>query len=390
MNTRRFAAIHMVSFIRGLFSARQPGENEDPEYLASPDRMKMLSEQKMRQICRERLQASVTLPFNEANEEHMLLLSTIWSQAFPWRSFELPSESWKEAGFQGRDPRTDLRGTGVISLRHLQSFLSTRKDELAGVLPAESSSDPLRAFPLSIASINVSAMLLSHLQLAPHLTIAFLPNGGRKTQSSAATLAGFLSMGQPPTEGSTEAVQEGGAAAIDVELGDEAQLAARIARLEYILAAMHERLLMHLAATWGTMLREDPQLTIMSFPVALKSTFGELIRSLERTAADALGAVRPWQLRVLVWGFAWCSACMCSLRRPLSPQVRCDPGSFVCCSMRSRTPLREPKDPTATAGRRSCSHRRCTRSGHSCSTSARAGAARRGPPLLCQPLISFK
>jgi len=292
----------MASIIRGLFRARQPGENEDadPEYLASPDRMKMLSEQKMRLKCRERLQASVTLPFNEANEEHMLLLSTIWSQAFPWRSFELPSERWKEAGFQGRDPRTDLRGTGVISLRHLQSFLSTRKDELAGVLPAESSSDPLRAFPLSIASINVSAMLLSHLQLAPHLTIAFLPNGGRKTEASAATLAGFLSMGQPPTEGSTEAVQEGGAAAIDVELGDEAQLAARIARLEYVLAAMHERLLMHLAATWGTMLREDPQLTIMSFPVALKSTFGELIRSLERTAADALGAVRPWQLRVLL------------------------------------------------------------------------------------------
>jgi hypothetical protein len=79
----------MVSIIRGLFRARQPGENEDadPEYLASPDRMKMLSEQKMRLKCRERLQASVTLPFNEANEEHMLLLSTIWSQAFPWRSF---------------------------------------------------------------------------------------------------------------------------------------------------------------------------------------------------------------------------------------------------------------------------------------------------------------
>lgn len=219
------------------------------------------------------LRSTATLPFDENSEDHMRLLTNLWKHEFPNARFEIPSERWKDVGFQGRDPRTDLRGAGIIGLQHLQHVVLTQRPALEA-MHSRGAHTPIREFPLSIASINVTAMLLSYFHVAPKLTLAFLPGG--RLECAATTLSGFLSLGDSPNEQT------------DDEEGEERE---RVGRLERALAAMHARLLLHLASLWASHLASDPTVTIMDFPVALRATFHAM-----QQAVEGLEATRPWTL----------------------------------------------------------------------------------------------
>lgn len=125
--------------------------------------------------------------------EHMNLLQDLWKSSFPTAPFQLPSERWAEIGFQGRDPRSDLRGCGVMGLRHLGQTLDTLRADIDATFVGIPQSD-ISAFPLSIASINCTAMLLSYLHIAPKLAMSFLP---ARTEASQAILVGSPRLSMP-------------------------------------------------------------------------------------------------------------------------------------------------------------------------------------------------
>ena len=216
------------------------------------------------------MRQTAAAPFEETNAMHVGVLTSIWFSAFPDVPFELPSERWKELGFQGRDPRTDLRGAGFMGLAHLRHFLLRHRQDIS----FEDGETPLSAFPLSIASINCTAMLLSHLHFAPKLALAFLP--GARAEAPTPLLSAFLSLGMV-------------SAAEELEEEDE-EATARVARLSHALEIMHARLLLRLHDVWQLMLSRYPATTILDFPVALRATFGHLQRSLR-----GMGPA-PWHL----------------------------------------------------------------------------------------------
>ena len=144
----------------------------------------------------EALRHACTTSYDAEQPQHVRALKDTWVAAFPSEAFELPSARWKDLGFQGVDPRTDLRGAGHVGLLHLRDLL-TQQD--AGLLGLEADLPPdLFNLPLAIASINCSAMLLSYLQLAPKLACSFMPGG--RVECSTDVLHAFLSLGWEGSE----------------------------------------------------------------------------------------------------------------------------------------------------------------------------------------------
>ena len=220
------------------------GHHDDMErqsLLAMP-RRSMAAAEAVRLRALDDLRDSAGTPFDPSCSEHVGALYSIWSESFPELPFEATSERWKDLGFQGVDPRTDLRGCGITGLVHLERALLSQRAALEEALcgPVTSpESSPLSAFPLAIASINCTAMILSYLHIAPKLAMSFAP-GAARVGASHSTLHGFLSLGMIPEE---------------VEDSDvDAEARARVDRLERSLEVMHARLLLRLASLWRQML----------------------------------------------------------------------------------------------------------------------------------------
>ena len=225
-----------------------------------------------RETLLEHLRDRVAQPYGDHHSHHRWL-QDIWDQAFPLEEFQLPSEQWKVLGFQGRDPRTDLRGAGAFGLRHLRCYFQSFP--AADFAEMFHSYDPLSSLPIAIASINCTAMLLMHFQLAPKLTCAFLPGG--RVECTPEILHGLLSLGFEGDEAGAPSVSADGDAAARAGGGADA----RAAQLQRALEAMHVRLLLHLSRTWKAMGAKDPTLNLMHFPVALRRTFEHLQRALQ-------------------------------------------------------------------------------------------------------------
>ncbi|KAH9615871.1 hypothetical protein KSS87_010285 [Heliosperma pusillum] len=88
----------------------------------------------------------------------------------------LVSEQWKEMGWQGRDPSTDFRGAGFMSLENLLFFAKTFSvRSLSGALLSNTSFQRLvkkqcgkRAtweYPFAVAGVNITFMLIQMLDL---------------------------------------------------------------------------------------------------------------------------------------------------------------------------------------------------------------------------------
>lgn len=264
---------------------------------ATSSRLQLISLRARRLGALEALRLQCAELYDADKPAHVRALKDLWSLAFPLSAFELPSQTWKDVGFQGTDPRTDLRGAGFLGLVHLSALLSQHG---AGMLSLdEDLPSDLRQLPIAIASINCTAMLLSHLQLAPKLTCAFLPGG--RLECTDAVLHAFLTLGW---EGSGDGGSggEGGGAGIMREKGGasngataaDGEESAAVRRLLYVLQALHARLTLHLGKVWRRMCAEQASVTIMDFPTALRETFAHFQRALK------LAGSGPWRLETLV------------------------------------------------------------------------------------------
>ncbi|CAI0548383.1 unnamed protein product [Linum tenue] len=73
--------------------------------------------------CLQQLQSRIDVPYDSSVPEHQEALRALWNAAFPEDELcGLISEQWKEMGWQGKDPSTDFRGGGFISLENLVYF----------------------------------------------------------------------------------------------------------------------------------------------------------------------------------------------------------------------------------------------------------------------------
>lgn len=88
--------------------------------------------------------------------------ATLWRAAFDEEPPPVPSPRWKELGFQGSDPWTDLRGGGWASLDLLLRLMTQPRTRAEARGLALAAADDM---PLGIACVNVLYMLRCHLRL---------------------------------------------------------------------------------------------------------------------------------------------------------------------------------------------------------------------------------
>ncbi|KAI8572452.1 hypothetical protein RHMOL_Rhmol01G0199900 [Rhododendron molle] len=73
--------------------------------------------------CLQRLQNRMDVAYDSSVPEHQEALKALWNASFPEEKLRgFISEQWKEMGWQGKDPSTDFRGGGLISLENLLYF----------------------------------------------------------------------------------------------------------------------------------------------------------------------------------------------------------------------------------------------------------------------------
>jgi hypothetical protein len=72
----------------------------------------------------------------------------------------LLSDEWQDIGFQSRNPRTDFRGGGILSLDCLLYFVTNHQDYFNEIKKDKSGS-----FFFAISSINVTHHLMVYFYL---------------------------------------------------------------------------------------------------------------------------------------------------------------------------------------------------------------------------------
>lgn len=115
------------------------------------------------------------------DERSERLLRDLWSALQPDRAFPGPkSEDWTRIGFQGRDPITDFRGVGTLSLDCL-AYWAWHRTKFSRSLVAQ---EDTRAYPVCCAGINLVNMIVLEL-------------GMSKTQSTSELFQLFCRSGPP-------------------------------------------------------------------------------------------------------------------------------------------------------------------------------------------------
>ena len=89
---------------------------------------------------------------------HEIHLKELWGSLSPDQPYIRRGENWKDLGFQGTDPVTDLRGMGVLGL--LQLCYITSENPKFGKDLYSRSNHPSYGFPFAITGINITALLV--------------------------------------------------------------------------------------------------------------------------------------------------------------------------------------------------------------------------------------
>lgn len=93
-------------------------------------------------------------------------LRALWDAAFPGEELcGLVSEQWKEMGWQGKDPSTDFRGGGFISLENLLYFGRNFPKSFRDLLLKQDGDRAMWEYPFAVAGVNITFMLIQMLDL---------------------------------------------------------------------------------------------------------------------------------------------------------------------------------------------------------------------------------
>ncbi|KAK2969291.1 hypothetical protein RJ640_030832 [Escallonia rubra] len=119
--------------------------------------------------CEERLRRlkhRMKVNFDASRAEHQEALKALWSATFPGQELHgLVSDQWKEMGWQGKDPSTDFRGAGFISLENLLFFAKTFSTSFQRLLNKQGGKRAAWEYPFAVAGVNITFMIMQMLNL---------------------------------------------------------------------------------------------------------------------------------------------------------------------------------------------------------------------------------
>ncbi|XP_051146726.1 uncharacterized protein LOC127262165 isoform X3 [Andrographis paniculata] len=116
--------------------------------------------------CLQKLQSRIDISYDSSIPDHQEALRLLWRASFPDQEFcGLISEQWKEMGWQGKDPSTDFRGGGFISLENLLYFAKNFPKSFHDLLRKKEGDRALWEYPFAVAGVNITFMLIQMLDL---------------------------------------------------------------------------------------------------------------------------------------------------------------------------------------------------------------------------------
>ncbi|CAL9204334.1 uncharacterized protein LOC135631270 [Musa acuminata AAA Group] len=116
--------------------------------------------------CLRRLQNRIIVTYDSSNKEHQEALWALWYYAYPGVELHgLISNQWKEMGWQGKDPSTDFRGGGFISLENLLFFAKNYPKSFHALLRKQEGVRAMWEYPFSVAGVNITFMLIQMFDL---------------------------------------------------------------------------------------------------------------------------------------------------------------------------------------------------------------------------------
>ncbi|KAJ1354650.1 hypothetical protein KIN20_011643 [Parelaphostrongylus tenuis] len=130
------------------------------------------------------LVALSTVPYCNASTTQWSLLQSFYSKVAAViidsdsRLSECPriGSHWQNVGFQGCDPATDFRGTGILGLVQLYSMAINLSENKLREVVHLSRTEP-NDFPLAVVGINITALLVTRLRTGDLLESAIICHG---------------------------------------------------------------------------------------------------------------------------------------------------------------------------------------------------------------------
>ncbi|ONK77252.1 uncharacterized protein A4U43_C02F4640 [Asparagus officinalis] len=114
----------------------------------------------------QRLKYRMKVYFDSSKRDHQEALRALWSATYPDQELlGLISDQWKEMGWQGRDPSTDFRGAGFISLENLLFFAKTFSASFQMLLNKQGGKRATWEYPFAVAGVNITFMIMQMLDL---------------------------------------------------------------------------------------------------------------------------------------------------------------------------------------------------------------------------------
>lgn len=123
----------------------------------------------------QRLKHRMHVHFDSSRPDHQQALRTLWTATFPNLELDsLISDQWKKMGWQGKDPSTDFRGAGFISLENLLFFAKTFPASFERLLNKEGGKRAVWEYPFAVAGVNITFMIMQMLDLHSSKTRTFI------------------------------------------------------------------------------------------------------------------------------------------------------------------------------------------------------------------------
>lgn len=114
----------------------------------------------------QRLKHRMKVYFDPSRRDHQEALKALWHATYPDQELHgLISEQWKDMGWQGRDPSTDFRGAGFISLENLLFFAKTFSVSFQRLLKKQCGNRATWEYPFAVAGVNITFMIMQMLDL---------------------------------------------------------------------------------------------------------------------------------------------------------------------------------------------------------------------------------
>lgn len=107
-------------------------------------------------------------PFDKENPEDVQLLLKLWNKLKDGNETDISKQDWPTIGFQGKDPATDFRGMGMLSLHQLVYLATEHTERCKRMLIT--SNHPVKGYSFAITGIHLT-----------HLTMSLLLDGSLRT-----------------------------------------------------------------------------------------------------------------------------------------------------------------------------------------------------------------